>query len=202
MMCRLFSSKRSITPGEGGPTFPLSHRLRRAIWKTVWFLCCSWTPPFLWRWRRFILVLFGAKIGKPCDVRRSARIWYPANLKMDDWSMLADEVICYNVAPIEIGSGTIISQRAHLCTASHDIDHEDFPLIARKIIVGKMCWVASEAFVGPGVKIGDGAVLGARAAAFKDLQPWGIYRGNPAGLIRIRQCVQPIARPLRTAKNS
>ena len=131
-------------------------------------------------------MLFGATIGSPCDIRGSARIWYPPNLVMEDWTMLAEEVICYNVAQITVHKGSLISQRAHLCTASHDVYDPDFKLIAKPIIIGRQCWIAAEAFVGPGVTIGEGAVLGARAAAFSSLDEWCIYRGNPAAKVRHR----------------
>jgi putative colanic acid biosynthesis acetyltransferase WcaF len=47
--------------------------------------------------------------------------------------------------------------------------------------------VAAEAFVGPGVTLGDGAVLGARGVAFADLEPWTVYIGNPMREVRKRR---------------
>jgi putative colanic acid biosynthesis acetyltransferase WcaF len=63
--------------------------------------------------------------------------------------------------------------------------------VARPIEIGADVWIAAEAFVGPGVRIGDGAVLGARAAAFRDLQPWSVYSGNPAQNLRPRRIRVP-----------
>ena len=114
---------------------------------------------------------------------------------MEDWSMLADGVICYNVAPITLRSGALVSQRAYLCAATHDINDPEFRLIANPILIGRQCWIASEAFVGPGVTVGDGAVLGARAAAFADLAEWTVYRGNPAIPLR-RRPHQPMSKDL------
>lgn len=187
--------KRTVQ--EGGATFGLRHRVFRALWQLTWFILARWTPPFMWRWRRFILICFGAKIGLNCDIRGTAKIWYPPNLEMAEWTMLADGVICYNVAKIEIGHGSLISQRAHLCAASHDINDSDFLLRPAPIIIGKQCWIAAEAFVGPGVKLDDGVVLGARAAAFRDLQEWAIYRGNPAEFVKDRPKQSPMQQSLR-----
>jgi len=75
---------------------------------------------------------------------------------------------------------TIVSQRAYLCAGSHDISSPAFQLIAKPISIGDDVWIAAEAFVGPGVAVGDGSVLSARACAFSDLEPWTVYRGNPA----------------------
>src|SRR5271170_6488234 len=103
---------------------------------------------------------------------------------MRDFSCVADEVDCYNVAAIELGEQAIVSQKSFLCTASHDYQSVSFELVVGPIIVGARAWVAADAFVGPGVRIGEGAVLGARGCAFKDLDPWMVYSGNPATPLR------------------
>lgn len=140
----------------------------------------------MWRWRCLVLRMFGARIGTPCDVRGSAQVWFPPNLELSDRSMLAAGVNCYNVALVRLGSGSIVSQGAYLCTASHDVHKPDFPLLARPITIAADCWIASEAFVGPGVTIDEGAVLAARAVAMRDLDAWTIYVGNPAKPVRKR----------------
>ncbi len=86
----------------------------------------------------------------------------------------------------------IVSQRAHLCTAGHDIDQASFPLTAAPIHIAAYGWVAAEAFVGPGVHIGEGAVLGARSVSFRDLDAWAVYTGNPAKPVRQRRKTQII----------
>lgn len=188
---------KSDRPNDGGPTFSRGHQIFRLLWGITWFLTCSWTPPKLWRWRAFVLRRFGAKIGNFCDIRGSARIWYPPNLEMADWSMLAGGVICYNPAPIRIGRGTLVSQRAHLCSASHDYQNVDFSLKLSPITIEEQVWIGSESFVGPGISIGRGAVLGARGAAFKSLEPWQVYRGNPAQVIKVRKKVDFMQTALR-----
>jgi putative colanic acid biosynthesis acetyltransferase WcaF len=173
-------------PNDGGPTFTFWNRLYRTLWSIFWVLLCSWTPPYFRKWRIFILKLFGAKIGRQCDVRRTAKVWSPKNLIMKNKTMLADGVICYNVANITLNEGALVSQRAFLCSASHNLQEKNFLLIAKPIILDKNSWIASEAFVGPGVFAGEGSVLAARAAAFSDLEPWFVYRGNPAVKLRAR----------------
>ena len=176
----------SPTPILGGPTFALRDRLKRLAWTVSWTTLASWTPPRLQPLRRFLLELFGATIHPTAMVRGSARIWWPGNLSMGAHASLGPGAICYNVARIELDDFAIVSQRAHLCTGSHDIDDPDFPLVARPIRIGRHAWVASEAFVGPGVEIGDGAVLGARGVAARSLDAWTVYAGNPARPVRLR----------------
>jgi putative colanic acid biosynthesis acetyltransferase WcaF len=105
---------------------------------------------------------------------------------MEEHTCLAPRVTCYNIAPVTLHKFAIASQGAYLCTGSHDIADSYFQLIARPIAIGESGWIATEAFVGPGVTIGEGAVLGARGVTFKDLAPWTIYAGNPAERIGTR----------------
>ncbi|MFD1790738.1 putative colanic acid biosynthesis acetyltransferase [Ochrobactrum teleogrylli] len=179
--------KDASRPLEGGATFTLQHRLQRLGWQMTWLALAAWTPSFFWRWRGMVLRLFGAKIHKTAIVRGSARIWWPGNLIMGAHSSLGPGAHCYNVANVTLAPFAIISQGAHLCTAGHDIDRADFPLTASPIHIGPHGWIAAEAFVGPGVNVGEGAVLGARGVSFRDMEPWTVYAGNPAKAVRQRR---------------
>lgn len=174
-------------PYLGGPTFALKYRLLRLAWSVCWILLASWTPAPLQPVRTGLLRLFGARVSSTAVVRGSARIWWPANLSMGAHASIGPGVICYNVAPVVLEDYAIVSQRAHLCTAGHDVDARDFPLTSRPILIGPSAWIAAEAFVGPGVKVARGAVLGARAVATRDLVAWTIYAGNPARPVRERR---------------
>jgi putative colanic acid biosynthesis acetyltransferase WcaF len=174
-------------PRAGGPSFSLRNRLLRAAWNLTWLLLASWTPRQLHPWRRFLLRAFGASMAGNADVRGSARVWFPPHLVMEDGALIGPRVNCYNMATVSLGAGALVSQGAHLCAGSHDIDSPVFQLVARPISLGPEVWVAAEAFVGPGVRIREGAVLGARAAAFRDLEPWTVYGGNPAVALRQRR---------------
>ncbi len=175
------------SPLLGGATFELRHRLARVAWSTCWLLFARWTPPQLQPLRRLVLRAFGADIHPTAMVRSSVKIWWPGNLKMGVRASMGPGAICYNVAPVTIEDFAIVSQRAHLCTGTHDIDDPDFPLRARPISIGRSAWVAAEAFVGPGVRIGQGAVLAARAVTFRSLDDWTVYGGNHAKPLRSRK---------------
>jgi putative colanic acid biosynthesis acetyltransferase WcaF len=178
---------RAVATFEGAASFPLRHRLLRLAWAVTWALLASWTPPPLHRWRIFLVNLFGGKVDAGCFLYGSVRIWYPPYLTMARAATLGPGVDCYTMGRIEIGAYAVVSQRAHLCTGTHDIHSASFQIGARPIHIGADAWVAAEAFVGPGVTVGDGAVLGARGAAFRDLEPWTVYQGNPAKAVKSRQ---------------
>jgi len=172
---------------EGGASFSLRNRLYRLAFNVTWTLLAAWTPPPLRGWRRGILRRFGAKLSPTANIYGSARIWSPENLVMEDYASIGPRAVIYSMAPIRIGAYSIVSQGAHLCAGTHLIEDSGFQLSARPIVIGKRAWVAAEAFVGPGVTIGDGAVLGARGCAMRDLEPWTVYSGNPATALKARR---------------
>lgn len=171
---------------QGGPSFTRRNRLYRLVWSITWLLLARWTPPPLRGWRRLLLRLFGAQVAPTANVYASVRIWSPANLSIADHAAIGPGAIVYSMAPVTIGAFAVISQRAHLCAGTHDIEDPGFPLVARPITIGARAWIAAEAFVGPGVTVGEGTVLGARGCAMRDLAPWTVYLGNPATPLRDR----------------
>lgn len=174
-------------PFKGAPSFSLAHRLTRVLWILVWTLLVSWTPAPLHRWRVFLLNLFGARVHKTAHVYSSVKVWYPANLIMDEHACLAPHVNCYNMNIIHIGKNAIVSQNTTLCGGTHDIRDSRFQLITKPILIGDGAWVAANAFVGPGVKIAEKSVIGACGVVFKDTVKNGIYTGNPAQFIKMRE---------------
>ena len=174
-------------PLAGGPSFSTANRAIRLLWIVCWRLLAGWTPRQFGPWRRLLLRMFGATMAPGSDVRGSARVWYPANLTMGPRAVLGPGVNCYTQARITIGADVIVSQGAHLCAGTHDVDDPAFQLIARPITIGDGAWIAAEAFVGPGATIGERAVLGARAVAFGTLEAEMIYVGNPAKPARARR---------------
>ena len=171
---------------EGGASFSLGNRITRVVWGIAWLVFARFTPPPLHRWRRLVLLAFGARIGRGARVHASVAIWLPHNLEVGEQVLIGPGARIYNQGTITIGAWSVISQRAHLCASTHRVDDPGFQLECRPIAVGERCWVAAEAFVGPGVTMADGAVLAARGALFEDAATDGIYRGNPAALVRQR----------------
>lgn len=136
------------------------------------------------KWRVFILKLFKANVQWSSHIYASCKIWAPWNLEIGNYATLGPKVDCYNQGKITIGDNTIISQKSYLCASSHDFTKKDFPLILKPIIIGNSVWVAADAFIGPGVQINDGAIVGARSAVFKDVETCTVVGGNPARIIK------------------
>lgn len=140
----------------------------------------------MYGWRRFLLKLFGAKIGNNVIIRPSARITYPWKLTVGDNSWIGDNVDLYTLGEIAIGKNSVISQRSYLCTGSHDFTKVDFPIYAKPIIIHDSVWVATDVFIAPGVTVHKNVVVGARSSVFNDLAEDYVYLGTPAKPIKPR----------------
>jgi putative colanic acid biosynthesis acetyltransferase WcaF len=138
------------------------------------------TPVPLHQFRTLVLTCFGAKISGRFYVYPSTRIWAPWNLTAEDGSCLGPWVDCYNVAPIYLARKALVSQYAYLCTASHDYRDPGFALIVGEIRLEEGCWVAARSFVGPGVTIGAGAVVGAQSVVTRPVGAHEVVAGAPA----------------------
>jgi putative colanic acid biosynthesis acetyltransferase WcaF len=162
---------------------------RRALWTLAQPLF-RLSPRPCFGWRRFLLRCFGAKIGRSVHVYPSATIYFPWNLEAGDDSAIGEQAFIYNLGRVTLGPRVTISHRAHLCAGTHDYTNPDFPLLRPPIVIGSEAWICAEAFVGPGVTIGDGAIVGARAVAMKDVKPRSIVIGNPARESKKREITQ------------
>ncbi len=133
-----------------------------------------------------LLRAFGAKMGPNCHFYPGSKVWAPWNLVCAEQVTAGDGAEIYNAAPIQFGSHAIVSQGAYICGATHDFNDPAFPLHAFAMTIGSYAWICARASVGPGVNVGDGAVLGMGSVATRDLEPWGVYAGVPAVKVKER----------------
>ena len=143
--------------------------------------------------KRVVLRGFGAKVGSGVTIKPQVKITFPWKLTIGDHVWLGEECWLLNLDQIIIGNNVCISQRAFLCTGSHDYKSPAFDLIVKPITLQDGSWIGAGSWVGPGVMVGTHAVLTAGSVASKNLEPYGIYRGNPAVLGKQR-AVSPPAR--------
>lgn len=175
---------RSYPFGPSQVTF--KNRAARLLWGSVSHTAYRFSPKVFHGWRRFLLRSFGAKVAAGAHPYPRAKIWAPWNLTMEEHSCIADDVDCYCVAPIRIGAHATVSQYSYLCSASHDYQDPTMPLIVAPIVIESRAWIAADVFVGPGVRIGEGSVIGARSTVLHDVEPWVIVAGSPLKQIGTR----------------
>jgi putative colanic acid biosynthesis acetyltransferase WcaF len=169
---------------------PPNFRGKSGFYVQLWWLVQSslfkLSPQFLYSWRRFLLRLFGAKIGKNVIIRPTVKITYPWKISIGDNSWIGDDVVLYSLGEIDIGCDTVISQKCYICTGSHDYSKSDFPIYSEKVTIKSFCWLATDVYVAPGLTINEGTVVGARSSVFKDLEPNSLYVGSPAKRLKSR----------------
>lgn len=166
------------------------HVLKRGLWFLVnhTLYRCLKGRPFN-KIRIGILRLFGATIDKDAYIYSSCTIFAPWNLYIGR-TCVGPHTNLYCKDAIIIGDDSVVSQGTYLCTASHDITNLMLPLKTAPIKIGDHAWVAANAFVGMGVTIGEGAVVGATASVYKDVEAWTVVGGNPAKVLKKREIIR------------
>jgi putative colanic acid biosynthesis acetyltransferase WcaF len=171
-------------------SLPPKFRGRSKVLVQLWWLVQAtlfrWSPQVLYGWRRFLLRLFFAKIGKRVILRPTVKVTYPWNVTIGDYSWIGDDAVLYSLAPINIGENVVISQKAYLCAGSHDYSKVTFDIFGESITVKDEAWIATDVFISPGIIIGKGTVVGARSSVFHDLPDGMICYGSPAKPVRKR----------------
>jgi len=180
------SASLDIKGNRNATKYTSGELFRRLLWGVGQFAFrCSPRPFF--GWRRFVLRCFGARVGREVHLYASTRIYFPWNLTIGDWSAIGEDAFIYNLGVVTIGAKATISHRAHLCAGTHDYRQADLPLLKPPIEIADQAWVCADAFVGPGITVGQGAVVGARAVVTKNVEPWTVVAGNPARVIKRRE---------------
>ena len=170
-----------VPPGFRGRSAPIV-----LLWQFVQATLFGLSPQPFYGWRRGLLRIFGAKIGRSVLVRSTARFTYPWKVEVGDFSWIGDHVEIYSLDNISVGRHAVVSQRSHLCAGSHDMNDVAFAYVTAPITVGDQAWIASDVFVAPGVTIGRGAVVGARSTVLDDIPPETVAFGEPARARRKR----------------
>ncbi len=158
----------------------VGERLAGFVWRFVRVTLFRWSPPPLHGWRRTLLRLFGARIGRGARIAPSVRVDFPWNLRVGEGTAIADHAVINCMGTVEVGPRTLVGRYAHLCAGTHAYVMRDMRIERRPITVGAECWIATDAFVGPGVTIGDGSLLAARSSAFSNLPARMVCIGEPA----------------------
>ena len=168
-----------------------SIKIKRVVWNiTAAFLFRPFITPVFRKWRIALLRMFGAKVEWDANVYASVKIWAPWMLQMGHRACLGPEVICYNQDWVVLEDEAIVSQYSYLCTAGHDVNMmntADKSLITAPIILKTKSWIGARSFIGMGVEIGEGAVVGATASVYKSVEPWSVVGGNPCKIIKMRK---------------
>ena len=165
-----------------------SIKMKRVVWNVAAALLFRpFITPVFRKWRLLLLRLFGAQVEWDANVYASVKIWAPWMLQMGHRACLGPEVICYNQDWVVLENEAVVSQYSYLCTAGHDVNMmntADKSLITAPIILKSKSWIGARSVIGMGVEIGKGAVVGATASVYKNVEPWTVVGGNPAKALK------------------
>lgn len=161
-------------------------KLRESVWLVISLFLFRLCPFSLSSLKVSVLRAFGAKIGRGVVIKPQVKITFPWKLEIGDFVWLGEECWLLNLDRITLGSNVCISQRAFLCTGNHNYSLPTFDLMVKPITIEDGAWLGAGCWVGPGVKVGSHAVLAACSVMTSDMDPWGIYQGNPATFIKRR----------------
>lgn len=148
------------------PPYQRSEYVRKALWRLVQGTVFKVAPN---RYRVAMLRLFGADIHPTANIRGTVRVHHPWLLRVGANSSIGDRVEVYNLGPVVIGAQTSISQGVHICAGTHDWKNPTMPLIRSSITIGSGVWVCADAFIGPGVQVGNNSIIGARVVVMRDV---------------------------------
>lgn len=179
-------SELDISSNRTARKYTAGELVRRVLWMILGKPLFRFSPRPFFGWRRMVLRWFGATVGKGVHTYPSTVVYFPWNLTVGDWSAIGENALVYNLGPVTIGAQVTISQNAHLCAGTHDHTDPTMPLLKPPITVHDQAWICADAFVGPDVTVGAGAVVAARAVAVKDVDAWTIVGGNPAQPLKTR----------------
>jgi acetyltransferase-like isoleucine patch superfamily enzyme len=156
--------------------FPLNSGLFYRSWAKRLLLL----PAVIGRnWKRFRLEIKGADIHPLAEIGRVRIEGHKCHLKIGKLSFLGRVHITLHEEVI-IGERVCINDDVDLITASHDVSDPEWKHVKDKIIIEDYAWIGTGAMILPGVTIGKGAIVAARAVVSKDVLPFTIVAGVPA----------------------
>ena len=127
-----------------------------------------------------LLKLFGADLGQGVVVKPAVNIKYPWKLRIGDHSWIGEKVWIDNLSDVIIGRNVTLSQGCLLLTGSHDHTRSSFDFISYPILLEDGVWIGAKAVVYGGITCRTHSILGINSVAEKELEPYTIYKGNPA----------------------
>ena len=79
-----------------------------------------------------------------------------------------------------------------ILTTSHITTDTDKPMrlqkgVKTKVIIGDDVWIGTRSILMPGIKVGNGVIIGAGSIVTKDIPDYAVVGGSPARIIKFRK---------------
>ena len=132
------------------------------------------------------LVSLMARVGENCRIEAPFHCAYGVHIELGDNVYMNAGCTILDTARVLIGADTMLGPGVQIYCANH---HRDRALrtqgleIARPVEIGREVWIGGGAILLPGVRVGDGAVIGAGSVVTRNVAPDTTVVGNPARVI-------------------
>ncbi len=166
-------------------------RVVEVLWFVVKWAFFETALPWPYAIKRSLLRLFGARIGKGVVIRTRVYVHFPWRLSVGDHCWIGDGSQLLSIAPITMEDHSALAHEVYLAAGGHDIRSATMAPKNEPITIKSGTWVATRAFIGPGVTVHENVVVGAGAVVVKDVEPGVIVAGNPATVVRQRTIDRP-----------
>lgn len=124
-----------------------------------------------WGFKRFMLKLAGAKIGRNVKISSSLKVYGAGTLEVGDNTWIGYQTLIVASSSVVIGANCDIAPRVYIGTGTHLIDVNSDHIAAKDIsmdvCIGNGCWLCTNSVILPGVKIGKKSVVAAGAVVTK-----------------------------------
>ena len=163
---------------------------RSFLVRTIWFVCnlilFKSAFPF-YAPKRFLLRLFGARVGRGLIIKPHVSIKYPWRLEIGNNVWIGEYAWIDNLALVRLKDNSCISQGVLLLCGNHNYKKTSFDLVTGEILLEEGAWAGARSVVCGGVHMGSHSLLTVGSVATHSLEPYWIYQGNPAQKVRERE---------------
>lgn len=158
---------------------------KRAMWYMVNICFFKSSFPFYGP-KRFLLRMFGARVGKGVVIKPHVSVKYPWRLRIGNYVWIGEHVWIDNLANVTLCDNSCISQGAMLLCGNHNYKKTTFDLMIREIVLEEGAWAGAQTVICPGVKLGANSLLTVGSVATSSIDANWIYQGNPAQKLKER----------------
>tara|TARA_B110000902_G_C13846751_1_gene413587 strand:- start:30 stop:491 length:462 start_codon:yes stop_codon:yes gene_type:complete len=137
---------------------------------------------------------FGTKLttGRACRIEcfsndKNIRLRLGNNIQLNDYVHIA----C--VDSITIGDNVLIASNVHITDHNHgrfdsqfnfNVPPAQWELHSKAVCIERNCWIGENVVILPGVRIGEGSIIGANSVVTKNIGKFSLSAGAPAKLIK------------------
>lgn len=139
--------------------------------------------------------LSGCKINFVSQGYGGAEIGNAQNFKIDETSHLKSGTFIEAQGGVTIGRYFHVGRGLTIFSGNHDYESsESIPYgsksILKPVVIEDFVWCGANVTILPGVKIGEGAIIGAGSIVVKDVPKYAVVAGNPAKVLKYRNIEQ------------